>query len=371
MPCYGQFTDINSYMRRAIIQYRLGSDGFYYPEKDVMTNKVDDVRKAYAFNKKSGVLYVLTATGNYEISLTKDYANVIKNNKSIPQLKDERLQAAIGEANDWLKAYYDSLNNMVRDEKLARRKKEIADSIAAVREAEEQQRIAEQQAQLYRNSHRWATVPVNNCSLDCCIPDCNNFIKQDSLFCLKIDNGNIYYFTSENMYLGVKYTKIHKAVIPKTLLNDKIFRYHCEVFKDSLFRELNLADSVIEYYNAKEIMDAFKEVQKIAPCGFVTDWSWDNDIFVTLEFNYFNTNKKTIKYLNLYWTITNDVGDVRLKGNFNLTGPVEYLNGASWNCDNSSYYCSGDASKMNITKLIITYMDGTKKVLSAGQIVYE
>ena len=40
---------------------------------------------------------------------------------------------------------------------------------------------------------------------------------------------------------------------------------------------------------------------------------------------------------------------------------------ANWSWDSSSYYVAGDASNMEITKVILTYMNGTQKVLGKSQ----
>jgi hypothetical protein len=83
-----------------------------------------------------------------------------------------------------------------------------------------------------------------------------------------------------------------------------------------------------------------------------------------------NTNKKTIKYIDVYWVLKNDVGDVRKSGHFSGTGPLEEWSSASWEWDHSSYYVSGDASRMYLTKVIITYMDGTKVTIPKDKIWY-
>lgn len=85
---------------------------------------------------------------------------------------------------------------------------------------------------------------------------------------------------------------------------------------------------------------------------------------ITFNFEYTNTYTKTIRYIDIYFKITNDVNDVRSVGHFRGTGPVKVFNSASWEWDSSSYFTYGDASNMEITKAIITYMNGTKKVLT-------
>lgn len=84
-----------------------------------------------------------------------------------------------------------------------------------------------------------------------------------------------------------------------------------------------------------------------------------------------NTNSKTIRYIDVYFKVTNGVGDVRKVGHFQGTGPLKEFESGSWEWDSSSYYVAGDASNMNITKVILTYMNGTKKVLTGNLLVFE
>ena len=62
--------------------------------------------------------------------------------------------------------------------------------------------------------------------------------------------------------------------------------------------------------------------------------------------------------------ITNDVGDIRKTGYFQGTGPLKEGETASWDWDSSSYFTAGDASNMSITKIVLTYMNGTKQVVA-------
>lgn len=83
-----------------------------------------------------------------------------------------------------------------------------------------------------------------------------------------------------------------------------------------------------------------------------------------------NLNKRTIKYIDVYWKVSNGVGDVRKTGHFKGTGPLQEYESANWNWDYSSYYVAGDATEMEITKVIITYMNGQQLVLTGKQIKF-
>ena len=103
--------------------------------------------------------------------------------------------------------------------------------------------------------------------------------------------------------------------------------------------------------------------------GLFLDWGWDKE-YSSIEFNfkYMNTNSNTIKYIEVFFVVTNDVGDVRKTGSFRGTGPLEEWESASWNWDHSSYYVAGDATKMNISKVIITYMNGSRVTIPKSKL---
>jgi hypothetical protein len=106
-------------------------------------------------------------------------------------------------------------------------------------------------------------------------------------------------------------------------------------------------------------------VKRIAPFGYVDDWGWDDEYsMITFNIDYVNTNPKTIRYLTVYFVVTNDVGDVRCRGCFRGTGPVKQGEKCSWSWDSSSYFVAGDASNMNITKIVLTWMNGKTQVVS-------
>ena len=113
-------------------------------------------------------------------------------------------------------------------------------------------------------------------------------------------------------------------------------------------------------------------MKKKAPYGFFKSWGWNDEYScLSFNFNYMNTNAKTIKYIDVYFRVTNGVCDVRKTGHFQGTGPLAEFESASWEWDTSGYYVAGDASEMNITKVILTFINGTKKVLTGNLLVFE
>lgn len=367
---YAQYSSSNSFMRRAIVRYDKDTNGFYQKVENQQENFVTNAEKVYAFDKKASNLYVMTNCGNYEITLTKDYAKVVKKNKMIPQLKDDELDAAIKKINLALETRFANANEDHRRELEAARQRAIEDSIATVRRAQAERAALEKKKDDYKSVHDWQWLPTDNSYISCAAEGCEQSEYKDSLFALGVINDTIYYMTNEDLALDVQYAKLHYCPIPKKLQKNADFMYHCEVYKDSLIMHDFLTPRFCAMANYDYFDKALTEVKKLAPYGFVEDWSWDDEFSVSFKFSYRNLNKRTIKYIDVYWAIKNDVGDVRKTGHFSGTGPVEYLNGASWDWDHSYYYVAGDATKMNITKIIITYTNGTKQSLTGKMIKF-
>lgn len=152
---------------------------------------------------------------------------------------------------------------------------------------------------------------------------------------------------------------------------DSAFIYHWKAFQKELSLSDrnkrsaldNLTDSYASYING---------LRELAPYGYIKDWDWDDENgFVTMSLSFVNTRKSKIRYIAFHFIITNDVGDVRCQGVFRGTGPVEEFHTCSWEWNDSSYYTWGDSSKMKFTKVVLTYMDGSQKILTGGNIVVD
>lgn len=364
---HAQYTQKNSFIRRAIVVYDKDDKGFYHKSEGQILETVKVGERIYAYDKRASNLYVMTYNGNYEISLTKDYAKIVKNNKSIPQLKEEELCAAIQQTNILLEERFKKLNEQHERELELARQKVIADSILTINKEKAVLAAVEKEKNEYRKSHQWRWVPINRVPLNC--STCDNITVEDSVYCIGIKNDSIYYYQHEELALGIRYIQLHESEIPQKLKEDDAFKYHIQVFKDSL-ESTKLDSDLIGLINSLSIKEAIQKVKRIAPYGYIEDWGWDDEFSVSFNFKYQNTNPKTIKYIELFWAIKNEVGDIRRTGRFSGTGPLKYLEAASWEWEHSSYYVSGDASNMIITKLIITYMDGKKKILTGNMIKF-
>lgn len=370
-----QFGSGNSTCIKAILIYERANDGFYYKKTDVLFDDVYDINKYYAYDKKTKTVYCMSNNANYTIALTKEKAKEIKKMKGLKHLEENELDIAIEDANVVLINKFDELNQKRREflEEEARkaREKEIADSIAKAKQDSIAKAIHFAKIENYRNTHNWKNVPVGKYNYLKCVL-CDHSSDEDTLMCVALKNDTLYSMSWETLSLGITYPQVHKLPIPKSLLENKDFNLHIEAFRDSLeMDDIRVVDTP-EAFNYYCLSEALSDLRKKAPYGFFNEWGWDDEYSsISFNFTYTNMNRKTIKYINVFFVVTNDVGDVRKTGNFKGTGPLAEFESASWNWDYSSYYVAGDASKMSINKVVITYMDGTQKVLSKNMIRFD
>ena len=114
LPCiagHAQFSADNSFMRKEIVSYKRDWKGFFVKHTNMMVDRVTDVVEQYAYDKKAQNLYVLTGKSNVIVTLTKDYAKIIKRNKDIPQLTGELLNKEIEKRNALLENRFSLLNH--------------------------------------------------------------------------------------------------------------------------------------------------------------------------------------------------------------------------------------------------------------------
>lgn len=374
-----QYSTSNSLFIQEIVSWKPDHRGIYHPTYGEPLQMLLKVQKQYAYNKRAQQLYVVTDYSNVVITLKKEMAKIIKKDKSIPKLSDDELKEAIEKQSEELKTKFEAMNQ--------RREHAIEDSIRfakeeAIRKAKldsierEVRRKAELEAlklkqDVYRAEHDFRDVPYNVSNLYC--THCEQEIEtKDIKQTTFMTQDTIYYVTTEKWAFGVTSPVFHQSEIPTALKESPAFKEHYEAFKDSVTSDVTPEPGSVGQLIGYYALEAVKEVQKKAPWGYIDKWSWDTEYnHVTLKLAFRNYNKKTLKYLDVFFKITNDVNDTRLTGRVGGTGPIEFLDGGEWDWDDTNYYVfANDASKMKITKLVITYMDGTKKVLVGNQIMF-
>lgn len=351
--------------------------GLYQEKNEVKMDSIPNEAVFFAQSKKHQMVFLENENGIYRISLTKEEFKHIKSMK-IPNLKDDAIRDSLYAKTTRMRSYFREIND--------NRKHFVEDSLAFVerqrREAEEARLQYEKRVQdsldyerekiEYFANHDWQILPVES-----------NIVKDDlggagynqnDCFVLGMSNDTVYYVERNYADLGVMYLTIHRGRIPqKELKTNKMLRLHLDAFGDSIANHYIGKDSLdvetIKAVNELSEMEAYGKAIKKAPYGFIREWHWNDEYgAITFYVKYTNTNAKTIKYLDFYFKVTNDVGDVRCTGHLKGTGPLEQFETASWDWDYTRYYTAGDSSNMSITKIIITYMNGSKKILTNNQI---
>ena len=364
------YNSSNSLVRVALVNFVQDEKGFFQKKENVNLQEVSQIVSSYGYNKKSHELYLETERANCIVTVNDGLHKILKKSKSIPQMKDDELSAKSLEVSKKLEEKFARINQA--------REIFINDSIQKAREdslkkaREDSIRLAKlaKQKDDYRKAHNWKWVPINKTHLSCSLCD-KSVYSEDSLFCIAFRNDTLFHMSYEEMALEESYLKIHKMHVPAALKSNDKFKYHFEVYGDSLISKNNERLRDIEDLNSLWAYEALQKIKAKAPNGYFEDWGWNDEYgTITFNFKYTNTNKNTIKYIEVFWVVTNDVGDVRKTGSFRGTGPLAEWETASWNWDHSMYYVAGDATKMNFTKVVITYMNGSKVTIPKNKIWY-
>ena len=359
----------NSLSRVALVYYYMDENGYFQKKENINLQEVFNAVSTYGYDKKSHELYVETDKANCIITVNDDLHKLLKKSKSIPQLKPEELTVKANAINQELAEKFERLNSA--------RQKHIADSIERVRQdsirkaREDSIKVAQAKERLnnYVATHKWYLVPSSKKIHPHCT-FCEKSIEVDTLNIYAIKNDSIFWDDLEWGYLINLYDHIHAAKIPESLKSDYAYNYHCKAFADTIqVKSAKFSTDVARALNGKAFLEYLVKLKKEAPNGFFLDWGWDKEYSsISFNFKYMNTNKNTIKYIEVFFVVSNDVGDIRKTGSFKGTGPLEEWESASWNWDHSSYYVAGDASKMNISKVIITYTNGTKVTIPKNKL---
>lgn len=363
------FSNFNTLSRIAIVYYEKDGKGFFHKRENVTLVEVKGVNRIYGFNKKSNELYMETNNANCVVVANEQLAKHYKKSKTVPILKEKELEIASDQVSRELEDKFARLNESRQKAINDSIEKARLDSIKLVKEDSIRKENEKRREISYRKNHNWKMVPTK-CNYLYCVFCEKNVETRDSSVCFAIKNDSIFWGEYMNGDLDIGYIHIHAAKVSTNLQRDASFRYHYNVYSDSLEQAIPfMCTSIAGYKNYINYGEYLEELRKKAPNGYFLYWGWDKEYSsISFNFKYLNTNKKTIKYIDVYWVLKNDVGDVRKSGKFSGTGPLGEWESASWNWDSSSYYVSGDASKMSLSKVFITYMDGSKVTIPYSKI---
>lgn len=364
------FTNTNSWDRRSILSFANDEKGLYV-ENNTVSEKLERIDGVpYAYDKSTNRLYVKSKHSNNYVILKDHAIKFYKKKDNILKIKNKELEEKINSVNIELREEHNKLNEEIkRDIAKKQEEKRIKDSLENVRLNNE---MVE-----YRKSNNWKLVPIGGEVLYC--TDCKESIGEKYIWATLIRNDSVYFMTLEKGFLDLEYTKFHVAKLNSNILNNNDFKKHFKAFKDSLSQNSNLYDySFVEVLNKGSLHEYVQSLKKKAPYGFISKWGLSLNSAEGIEpyFSFFNMSNKTIKYVDFYFSVFNDVGDrcyLRYDGTYlgkvRGVGPVESYESGSWNWDSAVYYTSPDASEMRIMKLVLTYMDGTTRTIPKAQVI--
>jgi hypothetical protein len=367
-------------------QYRKGGDGLYhYYEmngREIPSTEYNQYTEGlehfYCYDKNSNMFYFYTdnTIGFYNPTVI-NYINFLKNYMKKADVKKVNETEATALMENILKGMnekYSRMNDSIAEIKRIAREKFVKDSIeTAQKKAKEQEE--------YRTNHDWRDLSMSKSyGLKCEFCDINHYMKDYRVMFISADT--LYYLQEKPdiSLLGMNHVGIHYSTLTREFKNDNQFKKYVTIWRDSLANHNNFSNQAAAIFNLVQYNEFKDKVHSAAPNGFIQRWGWNLNSAQGIEpfFSYFNSSKKTIKYINFYFSVYNAVGDkCYLKyersyvGNVRGVGPVEPFETGSWNWDRATHYTSGDASEMRIVKIVITYMDGTTKTIPNSVIIYE
>lgn len=367
--CFAQrFDNTNTISRIARILYSEDNNNKFIKNKNVNVDNVDEIIKIYAYDARNKKLYLYTKKGNFEIKVDKQTHKLYKDDYQLTKFKNKELEHYASCIDKMLEESYNNYNSYqdkyvedsINCDMIDSLKKVKYLSYSKILQDYEEDKIPLMKK--YAENRDWHWTP-NPSSLKCLF--CNKRITSDFIYCNAIKNDTLYIREFDHLAFKTYYAHIHKAVKPSEIENP-LFEVHYKVFQDSLTHySMNFEDGGVEYINVLLLKDGYDKLHKNVPFGFIEECNWDCEYGnVSLKLTFANTSYKTIKYLDAYFSVYNEVNDIRCKGNLSGTGPIEPGTTGSWDWDYTKYYTAGDSKYLNIDKIVITFMDGTKRVLS-------
>ena len=358
-------------------QYTDYGNGREMNSSDYFNNSIGN-EHYFCYDKKNNIFYFYTdnVIGYYNPTSKVDLSIIKKGLKenNVPKVTIETLPTMLSEVLKAKKDLYDKKNEETYETIRRVREKFVKDSIETAKRKELEQ-------EEYRRTHDWRDLSMSKSyGLKCEFCDINHYMKKYRVMFISADT--LYYLLEkpDMSYLGINHVGIHYSTLTREFKNDNQFKEYVSIWRDSIANNNNFSNQSAAFFNLIQYNEFKDKVYKAAPNGFMQKWGWELNSAQGIEpyFCFFNSSKKTIKYVDFYFSVFNAVGDkCYLKyersyiGNVRGVGPVEPFDSGSWNWDRATHYTSGDASEMRIVKLVITYMDGTTKTLPNSSIIYD
>ncbi|MBR7054076.1 MAG: hypothetical protein IKI26_04845 [Prevotella sp.] len=361
LGCLAQYNNSNSFMRRVIFGYEMHDDGFYYKISDVLVDELDHVEAAYAYDKKAQNLYVRTATCNCVVTLNKEYANVVKENKHIPQLKNGEIDMRIMAENKTLEDKFTRLNEQRQAHLNDSIAKARADSIERVRQDSLRKVREAQERAVYASTHDWQRMPLGGRSLSCMLCQ-QNLLVGDTVTCMAMRDSVFYYSEEQKGDLGLSFPAYHATKVGDELLSDKRFVLHTTAFKDSLEAVEGLSTDMVETMNSMAYMTYVENLCAAAPNGYVAAFEWQrsDSTKVAFKLKYFNTNEKAVKALDVYFQIVDAQGLPLKSGHSKADCPIEYMQQGEMEAELAVQLPDAEGVEVKVTRVLVTFADGSK-----------
>ena len=332
----------------------------------------------FCYDKKNSNYYYYTdnVIGYYNITSQLSIhkiEKVLKEN-NVPKVSTEIIPEMLTEVANAMKELYNKKNDSIYEERRLAREQYIKDSIEVVKRRD-LQKIE------YRSNHKWNDLSMSKIyGLKCDF--CNSTHYMKDYWVLSINADTLFYLLDkpEMSHLGITHTGIHYSTLTTDFKIDYQFKNYVDIWQDSIANNNKLSKQTAIVVNLIQYNEFKDKIHSAAPYGFIQDYGWELNTAQGIEpfFSFFNSSKKVIKYVDLYYSIFNAVGDkCFLKfgrsyiGNIRGVGPVEPFDVGSWKWERATDYTSADASQMKIVKLVITYMDGTVKTIPNSSIIYD
>lgn len=373
-----------------IYKYTIGEDGLYHYSEGtpnvLLTYKqykedLIGVEHFFCYDKKDDSFYFYTdnAIACYH-PMQNDYIEGMKREMKahkIKNVKEDEIDEMISPIQQRMDLYYRQKNDSLLAVFKIQQEQKRRDSLEAEIRNKEQE--AERRS-TYRATHSWHDMHLKKNSFLHC-KGCNEIHVEKDFYVVSLSSDTIYFLLSnkEISLLGQKYSEIHYAEMSPGLKKDAGFQDYISIWQDSLANNNRMSNDQATRMNMLLFSDFTRKIKEIAPWGFIANWGWHLNTAYGIEpyFSYFNTTAKVIKYVDFFFNIYNPVGDkcfLRYEnsytGSVRGVGPVDSFKSSSWNWERATHYTSGDASELKIIKLVITFMDGTKKVLTGNMIKY-
>lgn len=361
----------------AIVEYSPDAQGLYHAVNPF--NFDDDlIGQPYAFDPKTSHLYVSTPQGNYVLCYDKKQSARFRKDKDIPHLTGEKLHERVVQVNVGLKNYYADFNRLrlafmadsieqarqdsIRYEQLRREHERRQDS---VRQATRRAFVADYRSKA--DSH--TVIDRSGRSLSCIY--CEETTPWSDVYITSINGDSIAYRSRSASPEDQDFPFHHVYVATGLAEKDNSWNDYLMAYGDTMAHRLPaLSEEVYEGLLKKKTERLKANLRKKAPYGIVTAYDWNDDYgTLTFELTYFNTAPKTLKYIQIDVALYNPVGDLRNTYTFRGTGPVATWQNGAWDWDNTLCFLAGDVSTLSIRKITLTYMDGSKRVLTGNNII--